>query len=270
MAPSCQPGWSRSVCVFRRGSGGRDKVFAPGVTWQPQLRIDGEPRSATGKGQRKGVAGRTTGRAGSPTGMTELVLVRHGESQGNVAATLAHQSGAHVINVPARDADVELSETGREQALALGRLLVGFPEDGRAAVWSSPYLRARQTAELAVQHRRLGRRTVLLDERLRDRELGILDMLTVRRRGGPASPRSGAAALAGQVLLPSSGRGIVGRRRAAAALPDSRPGPPVRRPAGAAGLPRRRHPADPLHPGGADGARSCWTSLPRPRFSMPP
>ena len=89
------------------------------------------------------------GMTGLP-GMTELLLVRHGESQGNVAATLAHESGAHVINVPARDADVELSGTGREQALALGRLLAGFPEDRRAAVWSSPYLRARQTAELAV------------------------------------------------------------------------------------------------------------------------
>ena len=82
-------------------------------------------------------------------GTAELLLVRHGESQGNVAATLAHQSGAHVINVPARDADVELAGTGRGQAPALGGLLAGFPEDGRAAVWSSPYLRARQTAELA-------------------------------------------------------------------------------------------------------------------------
>ncbi len=112
-----------------------------------------------------------------PLGMAELLLVRHGESQGNVAATLAHQSGAHVINVPARDADVELSATGREQALALGRLLAGFPEDQRAAVWSSPYLRARQTAELAV-HTGGWKTDVLLDERLRDRELGILDMLT--------------------------------------------------------------------------------------------
>jgi len=110
-------------------------------------------------------------------GVIELLLVRHGESQGNVAATLAHQSGAHVINVSARDADVELSATGREQALALGRLLRGFPEDGRAAVWSSPYLRARQTAELAV-HTGGWKTEVLLDERLRDRELGILDMLT--------------------------------------------------------------------------------------------
>jgi broad specificity phosphatase PhoE len=116
--------------------------------------------------------------AAAPAGIVELLLVRHGESQGNVAATSARQSGAHVIDVPARDADVELSVTGREQSLALGRLLAGFPEQQRAAsVWSSPYARARQTAELAV--RSAGWRThVLVDERLRDRELGVLDMLT--------------------------------------------------------------------------------------------
>ncbi|WP_445155670.1 histidine phosphatase family protein [Arthrobacter sp. Hor0625] len=114
---------------------------------------------------------------GSLPGITGLVLVRHGESEGNIAATLARETGAHVINVPARDADVGLSETGREQALALGRLLAGVPEAGRSAVWSSPYARARQTAELAVQTGGW-REQIRLDERLRDRELGILDMLT--------------------------------------------------------------------------------------------
>ncbi len=112
------------------------------------------------------------------TGLTELLLVRHGESQGNVAATLAREAGAHVIEVPARDADVELSATGREQALALGRLFADFPEEQRAAaVWSSPYVRARQTAELAVKTGGWPA-GILIDERLRDRELGILDMLT--------------------------------------------------------------------------------------------
>ncbi|MDQ0754666.1 histidine phosphatase family protein [Arthrobacter sp. B3I4] len=114
---------------------------------------------------------------GSRTGITGLVLIRHGESEGNVAATQAREAGAHVINVPARDADVGLSGTGREQALALGRLLAGVPEASRGAVWSSPYARARQTAELALQTGGW-RQQIGLDERLRDRELGILDMLT--------------------------------------------------------------------------------------------
>jgi broad specificity phosphatase PhoE len=143
-----------------------------------KLRPDGEPMErAEGGTNAQGVAVKEDGRAGSPRGVTELVLVRHGESQGNVAATLAHEAGAHVINVPARDADVELSDTGRDQALALGRLLSEFPEDQRTAVWSSPYARARQTAELAV-HSGGWPTAVLVDERLRDRELGILDMLT--------------------------------------------------------------------------------------------
>lgn len=114
---------------------------------------------------------------GSLPGITGLVLIRHGESEGNVAATRAHQAGAHVIDVPARDADVGLSDTGREQALALGRFLAGVPEQSRGAVWSSPYARARQTAELAVGTGGW-RGQIRLDERLRDRELGILDMLT--------------------------------------------------------------------------------------------
>jgi broad specificity phosphatase PhoE len=121
--------------------------------------------------------GQITGPGYGSPGVRQLMLVRHGESQGNVAATLAHQAGAHIIQVPARDADVELSDTGREQSMALGRLLADFPDESRAVVWSSPYIRARQTAELAVTTG--GWRTpVLTDERLRDRELGILDMLT--------------------------------------------------------------------------------------------
>ena len=80
-------------------------------------------------------------------GAVELILIRHGESQGNVAATDATVSGAEVIAVPARDADVELSSTGREQVTALGRALAAVPEDRRPdVVISSPYMRAYQTA----------------------------------------------------------------------------------------------------------------------------
>ena len=57
-------------------------------------------------------------------GAVELLLVRHGESEGNVAATDARLAGAEVIEVPARDADVNLSGTGQEQA---GRSWGGEP-----------------------------------------------------------------------------------------------------------------------------------------------
>jgi len=47
------------------------------------------------------------------------------------------------------------------------------------SVWSSPYIRALNTAQTALDAARL-ERAVHVDERLRDRELGILDLLTGR------------------------------------------------------------------------------------------
>ncbi|MEO3940048.1 histidine phosphatase family protein [Paenarthrobacter nicotinovorans] len=111
-------------------------------------------------------------------GAVELLLIRHGESEGNVAATEARLAGAEVIQVPARDPDVNLSATGQEQAKALGTALARMAEEFRPdTVVSSPYARARQTAEIAVEAAGWPVK-VLTDERLRDRELGILDRLT--------------------------------------------------------------------------------------------
>ena len=111
-------------------------------------------------------------------GAVELLLIRHGESEGNVAATDARMAGAEVIAVPARDADVNLSGTGQDQAKALGAALARIAEEFRPdAVVSSPYARAIQTAEIAVEAAGWPVK-VQLDERLRDRELGILDRLT--------------------------------------------------------------------------------------------
>lgn len=116
---------------------------------------------------------------------TELWLVRHGESIGNVAASHADASGAEVIELQLRDADVPLSDTGRRQAAALGTWLGGLDPGIRPqAVWSSPYSRAIETAEVAQQAGPLAL-DMRIDERLRDRELGILDLLTtvgVQRR----------------------------------------------------------------------------------------
>ncbi|NHT19370.1 histidine phosphatase family protein [Cellulomonas sp. IC4_254] len=109
---------------------------------------------------------------------SRLVLVRHGESEGNVAATRAERAGAETVGVPWRDADTPLSATGEEQARALGAHLATLPPDEAPEVlWCSPYVRARRTAELALDKAGLPLRTVV-DERLRDRELGILDGLT--------------------------------------------------------------------------------------------
>ncbi len=107
--------------------------------------------------------------------LSELWLVRHGESAANVAASTAERDGSDRIDIPWRDADVPLSEAGAEQAAALGELLAaGAAPD---VVWTSPYLRARSTAEIALARLSPAPR-ILLDERLRDRELGVLDLLT--------------------------------------------------------------------------------------------
>jgi broad specificity phosphatase PhoE len=116
------------------------------------------------------------------TGPASITLVRHAESIGNVADTAAHGSDAQTLDLELRDADVPLSDTGREQAEALRRWLDARPDrvpgaPAPDAVISSPYVRAAETARigftglsLAVDH----------DERLRERDLGLFDGLTGR------------------------------------------------------------------------------------------
>jgi broad specificity phosphatase PhoE len=112
--------------------------------------------------------------------MTELILVRHGESEGNVAREAAEAEQADEILIDQRDPDVPLSGRGRSQAEAVGRWLADLAGERRPAIaWVSPYMRARQTAELALGAAAL-QLPLHVDERLRDRELGILDRLTSR------------------------------------------------------------------------------------------
>jgi broad specificity phosphatase PhoE len=119
-----------------------------------------------------------TRRRETAVGVVELLLVRHGESEGNVAAAAAVAAGAEVIEIGLRDADVPLSPTGVEQATALGRVLGDWiSDDNPASVWSSPYVRAEQTGRTALDVAGLDL-PILIDERIRDRELGVLDLLT--------------------------------------------------------------------------------------------
>ena len=102
--------------------------------------------------------------------------VRHGESTANVAARAAARDGLDLIDVAEREADVPLSDLGRRQAESLGRRLAALPAQQRPdLVIASPFLRARQTAEIAVDDVPVRLR---VDERLRDRDLGILDLHT--------------------------------------------------------------------------------------------
>lgn len=108
--------------------------------------------------------------------LEELWLVRHGESVGNIAATAAEAAREEAIVLDDRDADVPLSATGVDQARALSAALLGSGEVPDIA-WLSPYMRAQQTFALAMEGGP-DIAQVLTDERLRDRELGVLDLLT--------------------------------------------------------------------------------------------
>ena len=110
------------------------------------------------------------------SGPAEIVLVRHGHSEGNLADAQAREAGAERLDLDARDADVALSGTGREQAGAVAAWLAGETGDRRpTVVVSSPYRRAADTAARVVADLGL---EVVLDERLRERDLGVLDGLT--------------------------------------------------------------------------------------------
>lgn len=74
-----------------------------------------------------------------------ILLVRHGESEGNADRTAHAKLADHAI---------PLTSKGEEQAKAAGQALVQFYEKiGKYPVrmWNSPYKRARQTADIIEQ-----------------------------------------------------------------------------------------------------------------------
>jgi 2,3-bisphosphoglycerate-dependent phosphoglycerate mutase len=111
-----------------------------------------------------------------------LWVVRHGESAGNVARDAAHAAGLSRIEIGSRDVDVPLSALGERQSFALGQWFASQPENARPdVVMTSPYLRAQSTGMLI---RKAGGfalaqdQAFVVDERLREKEFGILDRLT--------------------------------------------------------------------------------------------
>ncbi|MEO7056510.1 MAG: histidine phosphatase family protein [Caldimonas sp.] len=109
-----------------------------------------------------------------------LWIVRHGQSSGNVARDAAEADGIHTIDIAERDADVPLSPLGEQQSDALGRWFAGQPETSRPqVVLHSPYVRAEQTARRVLAAAGMAHVPCLQDERLREKEFGIFDRLTV-------------------------------------------------------------------------------------------
>lgn len=108
-------------------------------------------------------------------------MVRHGESAGNVARGAAEAEGHERLDLSHRDVDVPLSDLGRRQSQELGRWIADQPKkDQPTVLWTSPYVRAQETADIALETAGLDLPRVV-DERLREREFGVLDGLT--RRG---------------------------------------------------------------------------------------
>jgi broad specificity phosphatase PhoE len=107
-----------------------------------------------------------------------LWIVRHGQSAGNVARDQAQALGAPRIELAVRDVDVPLSGLGQQQAVALGKW---FAKRGELpeVVLASPYMRAQQTAEIFRANGGCDPdELICTDERLREKEFGILDGLT--------------------------------------------------------------------------------------------
>jgi broad specificity phosphatase PhoE len=112
---------------------------------------------------------------------SRLWIVRHGESAGNVARDLAHKAGAIRIDIGARDVDVPLSELGQTQATALGQWFASLQNDERPQiVITSTYRRAQATAAAVRRADGVADDAApdVVDERLREREFGVLDRLT--------------------------------------------------------------------------------------------
>lgn len=106
-----------------------------------------------------------------------LWLVRHAESTGNLAREAALRVGATTIALTGRDADVALSDTGRRQAAALGDWF-SAQDPQPDVILSSPYKRARDTALEIAMRCAIPAQEIRLDERLREKEFGIIDGLT--------------------------------------------------------------------------------------------
>jgi probable phosphoglycerate mutase len=110
----------------------------------------------------------------------ELIALRHGQSAANAAFAAAAVDGRADVAVAGPDWAVPLSPLGRVESARVGAHLAAQLDRIDAAV-TSTYLRARETASLALGE--LCRRTthappMITDERLRDREMGVLELMT--------------------------------------------------------------------------------------------
>lgn len=117
--------------------------------------------------------------ATTPQPHGKLYVVRHGQSAGNVLRDHAEAHGEELIALNNRDADTPLSPLGKAQADALGEWLGALPDSVRPdTILSSPFVRAHETAAILAKKLGMGETAIEVDERLREKEFGILDRYT--------------------------------------------------------------------------------------------
>jgi broad specificity phosphatase PhoE len=109
--------------------------------------------------------------------VAELILVRHGQSVANAAFAAANAAGLMEAEVSGRDAEVPLTPLGEEQAAAVGRWLAASPTVPEVVI-TSPYLRARETWRIAAETSGLDLPAPTTDDRLVDRLMGDLELMT--------------------------------------------------------------------------------------------
>ena len=94
--------------------------------------------------------------------MTVLYLVRHGQSEWNRIGRIQGRS------------ESPLTELGREQAVAIGRLLRTVLPDSDIDIVASPLARAFETATIIAGELDRSARDVYADERITDFDVGVL------------------------------------------------------------------------------------------------
>ncbi|KAJ1458256.1 histidine phosphatase superfamily [Pelagophyceae sp. CCMP2097] len=148
-------------------------------------------------------------RRAAPHRMLELVLVRHGESEGNIAYRRSVQGDTSLYSgkfLTRHSSLWRLTDTGRAQAAEAGAWLEKHAAPTFDAFYTSEYLRAMETAGLL----RLDGASWKTECNLRERDWGAWDLTPPSRRFEPEDARrkrhglyfapSGGESLA-QVLL---------------------------------------------------------------------
>lgn len=109
-----------------------------------------------------------------------IVLVRHGESEYNAERALVRNGKRKRYSEKAkntRNADIELTKNGIEQARATGKFLKNQYKNFDV-VFVSPFRRAQQTAECILEAWGGKKPRIVIEDRVREKEFGVFHAIT--------------------------------------------------------------------------------------------